>query len=63
MQNACTHIGQFTQLAKCYDINGTGMVDNAGIGNQKTGNVRPVLINICTYAARDDRAGNVGSAA
>ena len=40
----------------------SGFYHDPGIGNKETGNVRPVLIDICMDGSSNDRTGDIGTA-
>ncbi len=61
MQHARSHIGQLAELAVGDGLDRLGITDNLRVGNQNSGDVRPVLIAGCAHGPRHDRACNVGA--
>ena len=61
VQHLCAGIGELTKLGIGRAVDGLGMIDDARVGHEHTGNIRPVLIHRgvqrgCRQRARDVRA-------
>ena len=62
MQNRCAHVGQLTQFGIGNGTDHSRIVYDAGIGNQETGNICPVLVQGCLDCAGYDRTGDIAAA-
>ena len=63
VQDRRAHIGKLAQLAVGDIVDDVRMLDDARVGRQHAGHVRPVLIQLCAHRAGHDRARHVGAAA
>ena len=62
MEHGGPHIGEFPKLPVCHLPDRPWIRDDARVGHQKTGDIRPVLVYIGPDRPGHDRAGDVGSA-
>ena len=63
MQNAGAHVGELPEFPVGDGIDGDRIFHNAGVGDQETGHIRPVFIDIRMHGAGHDGTGDVGTAA
>ena len=63
VQDRRAHIGKLAQLAVGDIVDNVRMLDDARVGRQHAGHVRPVLIQLCAHRAGHDRARHVGATA
>ena len=61
MKNGSTHIGQLAKFTIGDSLNSLGMINDAGIRNQETGYIGPVLIDIRFGSLGHDGTGDVGT--
>ena len=63
MQHGSAHVGQLAQLLIRNTLDRLRILDDPRICHQESGDIRPVLVNVGAYCARDQRARDVRSAA
>ena len=63
MQNGRAHVGKLAQFAVGEALDAGGVFHHARVGHEKTGNVRPVLVQFSPGGACHQRAGDVAAAA
>ena len=59
MKNSSSHVGKLTKFSVCDCLDRLRIVNDAWICYKKTGNVRPVLINICMNSFCNQRSGHI----
>ena len=62
VKNGGAHIRELSQFSVGDRLYADGIVDDAGIRHHKTGDVRPVLIDVGPAGSRDDRSCDVAAA-
>ena len=63
VQNRRAHVGKLAQLAVSEALDAGGVFDDARVGHQKAGNIRPVFIQLRLRRARHHRARDIAAAA
>lgn len=60
MEYGGSHVGQFPEFTVGDGLDDLGIYHDPGIGNKETGNVGPVLIDICMDGSSNQRTGDIG---
>ena len=63
VQNRSPHIGKLPHFPVCDRTDRYGIFDNARVSHQKTGDIRPVFIQICMACLGNQRSRDIGTAA
>jgi hypothetical protein len=63
MQHACAHVSQLAELLVGDGLDDLRIFHDVRVGNQETGNIGPVLVQVCVDRAGHDGTGHIGTAA
>ena len=63
MKDTCTHVGELTELGVGDGFDRSWILDDSRICYKETGNVSPVLIEVCLDRACHDGTCDIGTAA
>lgn len=63
MQHLRAAVGKLAQLAVGRALDGARMIDDAGIGHQNAGDIRPVFVDIRIQRRRGQRTRDIRAAA